>query len=111
MLEILFGGFLIALGFCVIYFSTDAKMSDSKLSMYMLLGIAAIIGGAWIILTRITLTVLLIKAAGLILALVGFFMVFKFPDVSDYQSGNMARTGVFLGIIVFILGIYLLFFY
>ncbi len=111
VLEIVFAAVLIAFGIVSIYFTIESEANDKKMAIVLLIGAAAIIGGAWIILTHISLATLLTKLAGLILAGIGVFLIFGFPDImGEYQREGMSKAGVFFGIILFITGAYLLFF-
>lgn len=111
VLEIVGAAVMIAFGLLAVYLSIEGGKGDSKLIIIMLIGIALIVGGGWIIATRISLALLLAKIAGLILLAIGFFLIWGFPDSPDYQHRGMANTGVFLGIVLFIIGIYLLVFF
>ena len=112
VLEIVLAAVLIAFGVISILFSINDDVGDKKLVGIMLIGIAAIVGGGWIILTHVTLWILLAKLAGLILAGLGLFLIIGFPDVEpDYQLRGMSNAGVFIGVILLIVGAYLLFFY
>src|SRR3989338_2691139 len=112
VLEIVLAAVLIAFGIASIYFTIESKANDRKMIIVLLIGAAAIIGGAWIILTNVTLFVLLTKLAGLILAGIGVFLIFGFPDImGEYQRESMSKAGVFFGIIFLIVGAYFLFFF
>ncbi len=108
--DIILGAVLLAFGIVAVYFSVEDSGNESKFLMVLLIGIAAIVGGGWILVTKITIPVLLTKIAGLILAAIGIFMVIEFPDISEYQRPSMSTTGIFLGLIFLILGVYLLIF-
>ena len=110
VLDIIGAAILIAFGLLIIFFSAESKTGDEKFMLIFLLGIACVVIGAWIIITKITLAVLLKKLAGLILAGVGFFLVTGFPDITQYQNEKMGITGVFIGIVLIIVGLFLLFF-
>ena len=111
VLEIIFAAVLIAFGIVSIYFTIESKANDSKMALVLLIGAACIIGGAWIILTRLTVAIVLTKLAGLILGGVGVFLIFGFPDImGEYQRESMSKAGVFFGIIFVVIGAYLLFF-
>ena len=110
VLDIIIGSVLVAFGIAAVYFTIEGDASDSRFLILLLVGIAAIIGGGWILVTRITIPVLLTKIAGLVLAAIGVFLVIEFPDIGDYQKSSMSVTGIFLGLIFMILGVYLLIF-
>lgn len=111
VLEIILAAVLIAFGILSIFLSINEDVSDKNLIIILLVGIAAIIGGGWIIFTRIPLFVLLAKLAGLILAGIGLFLIIGFPETPDYQRPGMSAGGVFIGLVLLIIGAYLLFFY
>ena len=111
VLEIIAAAVLIAFGLFTIYMSAESSLNDKNIIVVLLLGIAALIAGGWIILTHITLAMILTKLAGLILLGAGFFLIFGFPDVmGEYQPEGMSRAGIFFGLILLIIGAYLLFF-
>ncbi|MBI4162535.1 MAG: hypothetical protein HY513_02535 [Candidatus Aenigmarchaeota archaeon] len=101
---------LIAFGVLSIYWSAEEGFDDKRIMMIFLIGLAAIIAGGWIIFSRITLATILTKIAGIIIGLVGFFLVTSFPDVIDYQPDGMGKAGIFIGLIMLIFGVYLIFF-
>jgi hypothetical protein len=51
---------------------------------------------------------ILIKIIGAGCILLGFFLVVLFPDIPEFQSPSMGWAGVFIGIFLIALGIYLL---
>ena len=110
VLEIIIAAVLIAFGILSIYFSVSEAGSDDNLLIILGIGTACLLLGIWIIISTITLVVLLKKIAGLLFGFVGFFLVFGFPDIGDYQIPGMSRAGIFIGLIIFVVGIYLLFF-
>ena len=110
MLEIIGAAVLLAFGLLTVYFSLDGAKSDKNLFGAVIVGILAVIGGLWIILTRLTLALILTKIAGLILLGVGLFMIFGFPDSGDYQGHDMSTAGIFIGLVLAIVGVWLLFF-
>lgn len=110
VLDVIGGAVLLAFGIVVIKFAVDGEKSDEKFLVALLIGAAAVIGGAWILITKITLATLLIKVAGLVLFLIGFFLTVKFPDTNEYQRESMSAAGVLIGLVMLILGFYLLFF-
>jgi Na+/melibiose symporter-like transporter len=110
VLEILGAAILMAFGFLAIYWSLEEKFDDRRIVMIFFLGLAAIVAGGWIILSSISLAVILTKIAGIILGLIGGFLVIGFPDTDDYQPHGMSKAGIFIGMILLIFGLYLIFF-
>ncbi len=108
--EIIAAAVLIAFGLLSIYFSVNEGASDEKMLAILAIGAAALLLGLWILITKLTLALLLRKLGGLLLTLVGGFLVFGFPEIGDYQRFGMSKAGIFIGIIVLIIGLYYLFF-
>ena len=109
MIEII-SAVLIAFGILTIYLSIEGGVKDTKLMFILVLGLACIVGGSWLLIKQLTLGLILKKIAGLALAGFGLFLVIGFPGVKDYQSFGMSRAGILIGLIVLIIGIWLLLF-
>ena len=110
MIEIIIAAVLITFGLLSIYFSIDQNISDPKLMLILVIGIIAVLAGSWILIETLTLGLILQKIGALIMIAFGLFLVIGFPDISDYQRGEVATAGIFIGLIVLILGIYFLLF-
>ena len=109
--DIIVAAVLLAFGILVIWFSFESDLNDKNLILVLLVAVAAIIAGGWIIITKLTLALVLTKLAGLVLAGIGLFLIIGFPDVNpDYQRVGMSKAGIFIGLILLIIGAYLLFF-
>ena len=108
--EIILAAILMAFGILSIYLSIEEGISDPKLMLILFIGIACVVAGLWIIIEKLTITLILRKLLGLGLTGFGIFLILGFPDVKDYQRFEMARSAIFIGLIVFILGIYFLLF-
>ncbi|MBI5398758.1 hypothetical protein HZB03_04810 [Candidatus Woesearchaeota archaeon] len=108
VLEIIVAAILIAVGFLSIYLSIKTKEKDKDLVIVLLVGLIALFAGAWIIFTKLTLMLILKKLAGLCLTGAGFFLIFAFPDITQYQLEGFSLTGIFIGIVLFVVGLYLL---
>ncbi|MEK6888172.1 MAG: hypothetical protein AABX14_04480 [Candidatus Aenigmatarchaeota archaeon] len=109
--DIIVAAVLLAFGILSIWLSFESDLNDKNLILVLLVAIAAIIAGGWIIITKLTLALVLTKLAGLVLAGIGLFLIIGFPDVNpDYQRVGMSKAGIFIGLILIIIGAYLLFF-
>lgn len=108
--EIIVAAVLIAFGLLSIYFSIEENVGDNKLMLILVIGILSVVAGLWLIVVKITLAVILKKIAGLVLTGFGLFMVISFPDITDYQLQTFSFSGVFIGLIVLVIGVYLLLF-
>ncbi len=110
MIEIIAAAILIAFGLLAIHFTVNSSVGSGHVIFVLVVGIIAIAVGLWIIISVITLAVLLRKIMGLALTAIGLFLILGFPDITDYQPENMAKTAVFAGIILAIIGLWMLFF-
>lgn len=108
VLEFIAGAVLLAFGILAIYFSIEQGIKDKQLAGMMLLGILSIFIGGWIFLSQITLGFIIKKIVGILLTAVGVFLVMGFPDVTDYQPKGMGKAGIFLGIVLGLLGLWAL---
>ena len=108
--EIIVAAILIAFRLLSIYFSIEENVGDNKLMLILVIGILSVVAGLWIIVVKITLAVILKKIAGLVLTGFGLFMVISFPDITDYQYQTFSFSGIFIGLIVLVIGVYLLLF-
>ena len=52
----------------------------------------------------------LFKLIGLVVLLVGLFVMKNFPDIAQYQQKEMTVSGLFLGMIMFLAGLVLMVF-
>lgn len=110
VLEIIIGAILIAFGIMTIYFTIEEGVSDAKLMGIFILGLLSAGAGVFVLVKTLTLIVILKKITGLILGAAGLFFILGFPDIIDYQREAMGKAGIFIGIVLFIIGMWLLFF-
>jgi hypothetical protein len=110
VLEIIIGAVLIAFGIMTIYFSIEEGIGDAKLMGILILGLLSVGAGIFVLVKTLTLIVILKKITGLALAVAGLFFIIGFPDIIDNQPTGMGRAGVFIGIVLLVLGVWLLFF-
>ncbi|MFH1420481.1 MAG: hypothetical protein ABIG30_00775 [Candidatus Aenigmatarchaeota archaeon] len=110
IIDVIISAILIAFGVLVIFFLSDKSMNDRKATGVLVIAVLAVLAGAWLIISSIGVFILLQKIAGLVIAGIGVFLIAGFPGVLDYQLGSMAKTGIFIGIILLVVGLYLLFF-
>lgn len=108
--EIVIAAILIAFGIMTVYFSIEERISDPKLMAIFVLGLLSVGAGIFVLVKALTLIVILKKIAGLALGAAGLFFVLGFPDIVDYQREGMGRAGIFIGIVLLVLGVWLLFF-
>ncbi len=53
---------------------------------------------------------MILKIFGLLMVIVGFFILKYFPDMTRYQRNSFAMSGILIGVVMFLLGIGLLIF-
>ena len=108
VLDIIAAAILVAFGLLSIYLSIEKGVADPKLMFILLIGVACVTAGAWIIIETLTFELILRRLFGIILSAFGLFMLIGFPDVSDYQRLEMSRAAILIGLIVLIIGLYFL---
>ncbi len=108
VLEFIVAAVLLAFGFMCVYFSIEQRLKDKNLLIFLLGGILCMAIGGWIVMSKLTVGFLLKKIAGIFLTAVGAFLVMGFPDVTDYQKEGMTKLGIFIGLVLGFLGVWLL---
>jgi hypothetical protein len=108
-IEIIIAALLIVFGFFILY-RLDRGISDKEVLLIIILGFLSIASGAWIIIRGIGLWTIIKKLIGLCLLGIGGFLTISFPDVTDYQPEGFGLTGIFIGLVMLVLGIYLILF-
>lgn len=74
----------------------------------ILIGLAVVGVLVLIVGVFVGILMLLTKAIGLLLVLGGIFMMFFFPDIAEFQAHEMSKTGIVIGIIFIVLGVWLI---
>ncbi len=115
VLDIIVAAILLAFGILVIYFgiSGEIALTDRRFMGALALGIVSVLVGSWLILSKITILLIITKLSGLLLLLFGIFLITGFPDMAEYQgyqNYGMSKAGIFIGIVILVLGAWLLFF-
>ena len=115
MLEIIAAAILLAFGILVIYFgiSGEIALNDTRFMGVLAVGVLYVIIGSWLILSKITILLILKKIGGLLMALFGLFLITGFPDLTEYQGYQhygMSNAGIFIGIVILVIGAWALFF-
>lgn|SRR3989344_5687364 len=110
VLDVLAGAILVAFGFFVTYFALESEKGDRGFVATLAIGIVLVLIGGWIILSSIELATILKKLGGLVLAVVGIFLLTGFPDIVDYQPKAMTKGALFVGLVLLIVGVYIFLF-
>lgn len=105
---IIIAAILIAVGIFLIYF-LDRVMKKEDWEMYVALGvgIVLILTGLYVAFYNIPIEILQKKLAGFIIGVIGFFLVFKAPDITDYQPSSFGGLSILIGLFLLIIGLYL----
>ena len=108
LIESIVASIFIAFGILSIMFSIEHGINDKEMMGIIILGILSILLGGWIFFTFVTIEFIIRKIIGIILAAIGLFLIFGFPDAAEHQREGFSRLGIFIGIILAIFGIWLL---
>lgn len=103
---------MIGLGLFIIYIiviKNSDKFNDFTVPKNIIYALILIGVGIYILFSSISSAVLIKKLAGLVLTLLGFFLVFKFPYTGEYNRG-FEGTGIFFGVVILIVGLIMLIF-
>ncbi|MEM7826956.1 MAG: hypothetical protein QXQ40_01890 [Candidatus Aenigmatarchaeota archaeon] len=109
MLLQLAGSVLIALGIFVLYLLVESGKKDREAFILIVLSLAFIVSGGWLLLSPIAFGVLIKKLFGFLLLCVGGFLAIYFPG-TGYKPEGFLNLGILLGLIFLIFGIYLVLF-
>ena len=111
IIDVIVAAILVAFGVLTIFFMSETKMNDTKATAMLIISVVLILIGGWLFISSVGIFFIIQKIIGLILLGVGIFMIVGFPGtMGEYQPKGMAKTGIFIGIILIIIGAYLLFF-
>jgi len=100
-----FGLFLIY----IIVIKNHETFNDLRVPKNIIFALILIGVGGYLLFSSISSAILIKKLIGLVLTLLGLFLVFKFPFVGDYNRG-FEVTGIFFGVIILIVGLIILIF-
>jgi len=111
MLVQIIASLLLAFGIFVLWNLFEAKKSDKDAFILLLISLALIITGGWLLyIATPPFGFLTRKIIGIILTLIGGFLVFVFPGYSLYQLKSYTNAGILIGLFILIIGVYLLVF-
>ena len=108
-LEVL-GFFLFSLGLFIMYISFQYAIDESYFYIIFPLSVLMVSFGAYLIYLSLPLYLILKKFFGFVLAVIGYWFIFRFPDAEQYQFPSYTLVGVLVGIIAMSWGLYLLLF-
>jgi uncharacterized membrane protein HdeD (DUF308 family) len=106
---VILAAILIAVGVFLLY-NLDRDIADNKLLKIVLPGIVLIVLGMYLLFGNIPVEVIKKKVWGIVLSAAGFWTAFRFPDNMDHQPEAFGWTAFIFGIMLMIVGIFLVFF-
>lgn len=109
-MSLLLSAILIGVGLFLAFLIEKLKGSDTKMYIALIVSIALIVAGGWLLYTSVSAELLKRRIWGIVITLFGVYMIFGFPSTTDYQTESFGYTGVLIGLISLIGGIYLLLF-
>ncbi len=110
MSSLLLSAILIGVGLFLAFLIEKLKGNDTRMYIALLASIVLIIAGGWLLYSTVSAEILQRRFWGIIITLFGAYMVFGFPSTTEYQTEGFGYTGVLIGIVSLIGGIYLLLF-
>lgn len=108
ILLVIFSALMISMGFFFIRNIDRDFKQDTQANMIFFGGIILIGLGVLILVYIFSWPILKRKLIGLLIAGFGYWLAFRFPDVTDYQQESFGWTGVLIGVAVMIIGAYFL---
>ncbi|MBU4246426.1 MAG: hypothetical protein ABIF85_06885 [Nanoarchaeota archaeon] len=109
-MSLLLSAILIGVGLFLAFMIEKLKANDTKMYIALTASIILIVAGGWMLYTTVSAELIKRRLWGIIITLFGAYMVFGFPSSTDYQPEGFGYTGVLIGLVSLIGGIYLLLF-
>lgn len=107
---LLISAILIGLGLFIAFMIEKLKGNDVQMYLALIASIALIIAGGWLLYKTVPAELLKRRFWGVLITLFGGYMIFGFPATEEYQTAAFGYTGVLIGLVALIGGIYLLLF-
>ncbi len=109
-MSLLVSAILIGIGLFIAFLIEKLKGNDYRMYGALLISICLIVAGGWLLYTTVPAELLKRRFWGVIITLFGGYMVFGFPTTTEYQTEAFGYTGVLIGLVALIGGIYLVLF-
>ncbi|NPA38316.1 MAG: hypothetical protein GXN99_00810 [Candidatus Nanohaloarchaeota archaeon] len=106
----LLGISMFVIGLLIIYLLFYLPLKDEGFYIGFAIAILMLSVGTYLIYVNLPLTLILRKAAGLVLIYIGYWFVFVFPDAIEIQAEGQSLLGIIIGVLSFIWGLYFLMF-
>ena len=108
--DLFFSAVLIGAGLFLLLMIEKLKKDDLHMYAALIIGIILVVFGGWLLTKTVSAAVIKRKFWGALITLFGSWMVFGFPGTSEYQTNEFGYTGILIGLVALIGGIYLLVF-
>jgi len=106
----LLGIILFAIGIYILYLiQKKGGIEGQKSNLYLFGALAALFIGSYFLFSDFSFELLKRRVIGLLLFMFGFWLSFLFPG-DEYQPEGMGNLGLFVGLIILIGGIWMMFF-
>jgi|GEM_PF-1694058 len=109
-MSLLLSAILIGVGLFIAFLIEKLKESDKKMYLALFASIILIVAGGWMLYNSVSAELLRRRFWGVVITLFGAYMIFGFPSTSEYQTTEFGYTGILIGLVSLIGGIYLLLF-
>lgn len=109
-MSLLLSAILIGVGLFIAFLIEKLKESDKRMYLALFASIILIVAGGWMLYNSVSAELLRRRFWGILITLFGAYMVFGFPSTSEYQTEGFGYTGILIGLVSLIGGIYLLLF-
>lgn len=109
MLLTIIAAILIAFGIFLLYF-LDRDIEENKMYMVLFLGLGFVVVGIYALFYSVPVELLKKKILGLAMSVAGFWLVFKFPGATEVQGEGFGLSGIIIGLVLMIVGLFLFMF-
>lgn len=107
---LLLSAILIGVGLFLAFLIEKLKKNDTYMYLALIASIALIVAGSWLLYSTVSAGLIKRRLWGIAITLFGAYMVFGFPGTAEYQTPEFGYTGILIGLVSLIGGIYLLLF-
>ncbi len=109
-MSLLISAILLGIGLFLLFLIEKLKGKGNDMYYALFAGIILIVAGGWMLYTTVPAELLKRRFWGILITLFGGWMVFGFPSTTEYQTESFGYTGVLIGLVALIGGIYLVLF-
>ena len=106
----LVGIILFGMALYILYMLHKNKYDQLKTSILLFVSLSALFLASYLMFNNFSIELLKRRVTGLILFIIGFWLTFIFPSDQEHQPTEMAHFAIFIGLMIFIGGIWMMFF-